>query len=389
VNPEEAKRVKEIYEAYLAQGCVSNLQIYLERKCIRSKKRLSKTGNVSGDNAFSRGALYTMLQNRVYLGDITHKGTPYPGQHPAIIDQALWDRVQLQLKDNVQGERRRPRATSTSLLASLLYDEAGNLFTPSHATKKGRRYRYYVSRSLIKGRTKDPVGPVRLPAEEIEELVLSQLSSLLQSAPRILNLFQPYSLGMTETQHVAKVAKEYLDSQEKVRNELRSIVNRVVVRQQKVELQLSKRALVKSFLPAQRVEELISSTPIAEDTLTLEAEAQLKRCGGEIRLLLDGTDQNTPRPVPSLVRAVARANNWVERILRGEIPNQRALAKQTGFDERYVSRILPLAFLAPDITEAILDGKQTPDLSLEKCAVEVSLEWTVQRAALIPNTGVR
>jgi site-specific DNA recombinase len=121
---------------------------------------------------------------------------------------------------------------------------------------------------------------------------------------------------------------------------------------------LSKRAFLKSFLPAQRVEELVSSTPIAEDTITLEAEAQLKRCGGEIRLLLGGTDQNTPRPVPSLVRAVARANDWVERILRGEIPNQRALAKQPGFDERYISRIIPLAFLAPDITEAILEGSK-------------------------------
>ena len=366
VNPEEAKRVKEIYEAYLVQGCVSNLQIYLERKGIRSKKRLSKTGNVSGDSVFSRGALYLMLQNRVYLGEITHKGTPFPGQQPAIIDKGLWDRVQLQLKDNVQGERRRPR----------------NQHKPIDwpALRRGRQSIYSLSRSLIKGRTKDSTGPGRLPAEEVEELVLSQLSDLLQSAPRILDLFQPYSLGMTETQHVAMVAKEYLHSQEKVRDDLRLIVTQISVRQQKVELQLSKRALLKSFLPAQRAEELIGSTPIAEEIITLEAEAQLKRCGGEVRLLLDGTDQNRPRHVPSLVRAVARANDWVDRILRGEIPNQRALAKQTGFDERYICRIIPLAFLAPDITEAILEGRHTAELSLERCLDEIPLDWTLQRA---------
>jgi site-specific DNA recombinase len=380
VNREEAKRVRAIFEAYLAEGCVSNLQIYLERKGIRSKKRLSKTGNVSGDKAFSRGALYTMLQNRVYLGEITHKGTSYPGQHPAIIDRALWDRAQLELKDNVQGERRRPRATSTSLLMGLLYDEASNLFTPSHATKKGRRYRYYVSRSLIKGRTKDQTAPVRLPAEEIEELVLLQLSALLQSAPRILDLFQLSSLGMTETQHVAKIAQEYLASLEMVRHDLRLIVTRVIVRQQKVELHLSKLALLKSFLTHQYLEELIGSAPITEDAIILEADAQLNRCGGEVRLLLADTNQNTPRPVPSLVRAVTRANDWIERILRGEIPNQRALAKQTGFDERYICRIIPLAFLAPDITEAILEGRQTPELSLERCLDEIPLEWTLQRA---------
>ena len=165
---------------------------------------------------------------------------------------------------------------------------------------------------------------------------------------------------MTETQHVAKVAREYLASQEKVRNDLRSMVTRVIVRQQKVELQLSKQALLQAFLTPQQSEEIAGTLPASEDLIILEADAQLRRCGGEVRLLLADTEQNRARPVPSLVRAVARAHDWMDRILRGEIPNQRALAKQTGFDERYISRIIPLAFLAPDITEAILEGKQDP-----------------------------
>jgi site-specific DNA recombinase len=78
-----------------------------------------------------------MLQNRIYLGEITHKDKSFPGQHPAIIDQNLWDRVQVQFKANLQAERTRPRTTSVSLLTGLLYDEAGNRFTPSHATKEG------------------------------------------------------------------------------------------------------------------------------------------------------------------------------------------------------------------------------------------------------------
>ncbi len=250
VNPEEANRVKEIFQAYLAEGCVSKLQIYLEMKDIRSKKRLSKTGNASGDNSISRGALYSMLQNRIYLGEIKHKEKSFPGQHPAIIDQSLWDRVQAQFKANLQAERKRPRATSTSLMTGLLYDEAGNRFTPSHATKKGRRYRYYVSQALTQG--KKPTGNGRLPAEEVEELVLSQLAALLQSAPRILDLLQPQALDMTETQHVAKVAREYLASQEKVRNDLRSMVARIVVQQQKIELQLSKQAILKDLNEVKR-----------------------------------------------------------------------------------------------------------------------------------------
>ena len=211
---------------------------------------------------------------------------------------------------------------------------------------------------------------------------MSQLTALLQSAPRILDILRCSSLGITETQHVAKVAKDYLASQEKVRNELRSVVTRIVVRQQNVELELSKKALLRSFLTPQHSEELAATLPASEDLITLEADAQLRRCGGEVRLLLADTDQNRARPVPSLVRAVARAHDWMDRILRGEIPNQRALAKQTGFDERYISRIIPLAFLAPDITEAILDGKQDPNLSLEKCVNEFPFEWALQRAAL-------
>ena len=362
VNPEEVKKVRAIFEAYLAEGCVSRLQIYLQKKNIRSKKRLSKTGNASGDNAFARGALYSMLlRNRIYLGEIIFtKDKSYPGQHPGIIDQDLWDLVQAQFKANVQAVRRRPRATSTSLLMGLLYDEAGIGFTPSHAMKKGRRYRYYVSQTLVKGKSKSPAGPGRIPAEEIEELVLSQLASLLQSATRILDLLLPHSLGMTETQHIAKVASEYLASQEKVRNDLRSMVTRVIVRQQKVELQLSKTALLQAFLTPQQSDEVAGTLPASEDLIILEADAQLRRCGGEIRLLLADSEQNRARPGPSLVRAVARAHDWMDRILSGEIPNQRALAKETGFDERYISRIIPLAFLAPDITEAILEGRQGP-----------------------------
>jgi hypothetical protein len=385
LNPEEAERVKQIFEAYLVEGCVSKLRVYLDRNGIRSKKRLSKTGNSSGGNAFSRGALYKLLQNRIYLGEIVHKDSSFPGQHPAITDQALWDRVQLQFKANLQAERRRPRTTCTSLLIGLLYDEAGNRFTPSHATKKGRRYRYYVSQALIKGTSKDRSGPVRLPAEEIEELVLSQLSALLRSAPRILDILRASSIDIAETHTIAKIAKEYLTSQEKVCGDLRSIVMRVIVRQQKVELHLSKQALLKSFLGGQRSNEIAESAIHSEDLFTLEADAQLRRCGGEVRLLLADTAQSKARPVPALVRAVARANDWIDRILRGEVPNQRDLAKKTGFDKRYISRIIPLAFLAPDITEAILEGKQSADLSLEKCVAEIPLEWSLQRATLIRN----
>jgi site-specific DNA recombinase len=128
--------------------------------------------------------------------------------------------------------------------------------------------------------------------------------------------------------------------------------------------------------------------PASEDLIILEADAQLRRCRGEVRLLLADTEQNKARPVPSLVRAVARAHDWMDRILRGEIPNQRALANEAGFDERHISRIIPLAFLAPDITEAILEGRQAADLSLEKCVEKIPLERTLQRTTVATKTYI-
>ena len=151
---------------------------------------------------------------------------------------------------------------------------------------------------------------------------------------------------------------------------------------------MSKHAVLKTFLTPQRSEEIAGTLPASEDLIILEADAQLRRCGGEVRLLFADNEQTRVRPVPSLVRTVARAHDWMDRILRGEIPNQRALAKETGFDERYISRIIPLAFLAPDITQAILEGKQAPDLSLEKCVYEIPIEWSLQRTVLAETIGV-
>jgi site-specific DNA recombinase len=161
---------------------------------------------------------------------------------------------------------------------------------------------------------------------------------------------------------------------------------RIIVRHHKVELQLSRKALLQVFFTLRQSEEIARTLPASEDLIILEADAQLRRCGGEVRLLLADTEQNRARPVLSLVRAVARAHDWMDRILSGEIPNQCALAKETGFDKRYISRIIPLAFLAPDITEAILDGKQDPNLSLEKCVSEIPFEWSQQRAIIMTAT---
>jgi site-specific DNA recombinase len=244
INPAEAERVREIYRIYLKLGCVSKLREHLEQIGVRSKRRTSRTGRTSGGTVYSRGALYDILQNRFYRGEITHKGASYPGQHPAIIGKDLWDKVQTQFQDNLQSPRKRPRAAGKSLLTGLLYDPQGNRFTPSHAAKGTKRYRYYVSQTVINKASGASDGPTRLPADELEELVLSEIQSFLQSPQRMQDVICGPAAGPNEIQRSAERAQKWAAATpNQVRSILPSVLERVVIRDGMVELQLSNRVM--------------------------------------------------------------------------------------------------------------------------------------------------
>jgi site-specific DNA recombinase len=151
VNPEDAKMVVRLFNLYLELGCVSKLKARLDQEGIKSKARTSAAGNRSGGTSYCRGALYQILKNRIYLGEIPHRGQNHPGEHAAIVPRELWEPVQAQLKSDHQGRRNGLKANSPSLLVWLLQDAEGNRFTPSHTSKDGRRYRYYVCQTTSDG----------------------------------------------------------------------------------------------------------------------------------------------------------------------------------------------------------------------------------------------
>jgi hypothetical protein len=265
----------------------------------------------------------------------------------------------------------------------LLYDERGNRFTPAHATKKGRRYRYYVSQVVIKKSRGNHTGPVRIPASEIEELVISQFTLLLQSPQRMLNILVGADASPAEMQTVAETSREWnTATTEKVRSLFQSTVRRIVVHNDRIEIEISKSPFRQTVLGVSDDSAPPGTNP--DDLVTIEAGAQLKRCGGEVRLVLPPDSPGAkPHSVTSLLRAISRAHEWVDRILRGEAFNQRSIAKETGLDERYISRVIPLAFLAPDLTEAILEGKQAAHLSLDTCLGNIPDDWNQQRSQLL------
>src|SRR5947209_18512228 len=190
VNKEEAKRVEHIFERHLAFGCVKRLKAHLEKQGAKSKERTSVLGRQSGGATYSRGALYKILQNRIYLGEIPHKEQSYPGEHEAIIDRVLWDRVHSKLKENAIARRHGTNDSSPSRLRRLLYDREGNRLTTSHAVKKGKRYRYYTSQKVLKDGAATANEPLRIPAREIEELVVDRLKSFFRSADEVSTAFR-------------------------------------------------------------------------------------------------------------------------------------------------------------------------------------------------------
>ena len=162
-----------------------------------------------------------------------------PGQHQPIIDQARWDQVQFQFRANLQAERKRPRTAESSLLTGLLYDSAGNRFTPSHCSKKGLKYRYYLSQAVFHEKNRQNCsGPLRLPAEEIEALVLSQLRALLESPQQLLDLLVAPSATSLEVERSLKSLERTVGSSEIPRKLLRTAVSRIVVHDERVELHL-------------------------------------------------------------------------------------------------------------------------------------------------------
>jgi hypothetical protein len=121
-----------------------------------------------------------------------------------------------------------------------------------------------------------------------------------------------------------------------------------------------------------------------KDFITLDIDTRRKRCGGEVRLVLpaDSVEETKRRPLPSLIKAIARAHDWYEQIVAGRMTGRRSIGKATGLDERYVAQILHAAFLAPDIVDAILDGQQPVGLTMEKLRKRPPIDWQEQRTRL-------
>ncbi|MGB6742817.1 MAG: recombinase family protein [Terracidiphilus sp.] len=396
VNEREAEQVREIYRLYLELGCVKKLRAHLEAHRIKSKTHISRSGRSSGGTAFSRGALYKLLRNKTYLGEVPHKEQSYPGEHEAIVDRELWERVRARMQESVHDRRHGTNAASPSLLRGLLYDGEGNRFTPSHAVRRGKRYRYYVSQRVIKDASSPSAQAGRIPARELEKLIIIELKSFLSSADQLVNALASADDDLAITQSLIQSGTGYAkrldeNSPSSLSEILEAIVQRIVVDQGVVEIHLDKPKLRALFLgnggPSPQMQATINESD--HQPVVLKVETRLKRCGGEMRLIIpsQSTDSAAGNAVPALVKAISRAHEWVRQIVAGEYKDQRAIAVATGLNERYVSRVIQSAFLAPEIVEAIIKGQQAPKTTLAALLDQVPLSWSEQHSKIVSAGG--
>ena len=392
-NTKEAALVCKIFSLYLELGCVSRLALRLAREKIRSKVWITKAGIRLGGNAFARGALYDLLQNRLYIGEIRHRDQWYAGEHQGIVPRELWDNVQARMSGNRKKRRHHIRERSSSLLTGLLVDGTGNRFTPSFTFKKRRRYRYYVSQLSVRNPATKFNGPIRLPAREIENRVTEKLLSFLKSDAEVFDRLGAAAESPAASGQLVAAAKKLAlrwpsFRSEELRDLLASFLRRIIIQENNIEVLISRADLRQvlekgdDFVLANLDRPYKAIHP--DDLICLTIEAKLKRSGGEVHLVVPPNSGGAPshQPNPSLMKAVARARSWYERVLEGKSSNQRSLTLHAGLTRRYLGRVFDCAFLAPDIVESILEGRQPRDLSFKKLCAHIPLSWIEQREQL-------
>ncbi|MGI9422093.1 MAG: recombinase family protein [Hyphomicrobiaceae bacterium] len=347
VDQSEAETVQLIFERYRELKSLPALQRDLRSRGIVSRIRQLSSGRCIGGVPMANGPLMNILRNRTYLGEINHRGASYPGEHEAIVNNDLFDAVQAILDANRRGRRERWQA-SDALLLGKLFDDQGNRMTPSYAIKKGVRYRYYVSSVLVQGR-KDEAGSVaRIAAKTIEGHIEKAIASRLSDTDK------------------------HLAANQVARDAIRAMIDRVVLSATNISIELAQNGSnadgeairIHWTPPRQKRHREMLCSEHESSKRSLPVRRSMK---GEVRA--------------RIILAIAKARLWLDQLLREEVEGIEALADREGRSERSIRMTLSLAFLAPDIVKAAVNGTLPPRLSLTELS-NLPLDWAKQHAHL-------
>jgi site-specific DNA recombinase len=331
INKAEAETVRIIFRRYLELQSFSKVVADLDRRGIITKQRKTKVAKYRGGIPFTYGPLAYFLKNRVYLGEVHHGGKWFKGEHEAIIDRATFERVRKLLVTKSSG-RKAKRSESGALLLGKLYDDRGNLMSPSFSSKNGVRYRFYVSSALLRGRKAEAGSVGRVPATEIESAVCTGLKALQKENE------SDNTPGTIETLQRVVVARDRL---------LITIADTASGRGTNKEIRIS------------------WATNAKDVAATVEGDSAP-----------DGALNK------GLVQSVVRAQVWIQSLRTGTFESIETLAEANRLHPKVVRQALRFAFLSPDVTSAILEGRLPKTLSLTQIPKLLPLSWTGHRRLL-------
>jgi site-specific DNA recombinase len=373
LNQAEAHQVRQIYRRYLELGSVRLLKQDLDQRGVVSKVRLSQKGSKSGGKSFSRGALYELLSNPIYIGEIRHKGERHLGQHEPILDREMWEQVQQRLSSRAPRAREPTTKAPSSPLAGKVFDEAGEPLYAQGTDKGGRRYRYFVSRSLVRGAAADSKHGWRVPAPELERAVLTAARSILADQAALVLGMQDSSEDAENVEQILGVASnwsERLRTESEARAALEELIKQVQLTQTGLRVTVN--------LPVVSV----GAGPSDDISLSHFVPMKMRRRGVELRLILDGRTDEQRQLDPALLKALARARSWFEEVASGRVGSLAEIARREGLRKRYVARLTKLAFLAPAIAEALAEGRTPIGVNLQMLMdgrLELAPCWSEQQ----------
>jgi site-specific DNA recombinase len=341
VNDAEAARVRTIFQSYLRLGSLNRLLTDLRERGIVTKVRALRTGETVGGIAFTRGSLAHLLRNRFYIAEVAFKGEVLPGEQQAILDRDLFEAVQAKLTTQVSAHKA-TRMMSAALLTGRIFDDRGHRMTPSHARKRGVRYRYYLSSALLQGQT-EQVGSIRrVAATAIEVLVVDAVRDHLRlSAPT-----DAHSL-------------------------VEAHVRRVEVHPDHIIIRLADQ-------PSQQGRE-------GEATLTIPWRKIASRRRREL-LFPAALPRAQARPIRSetratLLAAIGRGRRWLSEMMASPVADAASIAHREGCSVRKVNMTISLAFLAPDLVKAAIEGCLPRGMGVARLT-DMPAEWARQHHML-------
>ena len=330
IDPEEAKIARTIFQTYLEVGSTAALAEELNRQGLKPIPRLLSTGDIRKADRFRPSPLAYLLKNRFYIGEVVYRGEICPGSHEPLIDRDLFEAVQQKLSQQ-RIDRAASRKSSSALLKGLIYDDRGNLMSPTYSQKGRLRYRYYASRALLEGRRSEKGSVARVSGPEIEHLVLSALREQIEPHP-----------------------------EQKDQDIITQHVERIIIRSSIVELTIKTDAIDGPAISTTRIPFTPRSLPRKGVVHTPSQQS------------LD------PQKRDALIDAIARSRRWVQRLAAEPDLTTKELAQDEKIAERYLRLLLPLAFLSPRLVRAIIDGHAPAHLSVSSLVRAIPYRWDDQ-----------